>query len=205
MKDIIRNIKIALLNKKIILIVMISIIFLGLLFGSIYITILDNKSKEDLMNNVSIYFNSYKDYTFSNKISIFKDTFIKDLIYFLLLWASGISIIGMPIIFIMNFYKSFILGFSIGSIFAKYKILGLFKILVYIFPCKLLILVLSIIMGSYGVNLSLKLISYCFRKKSLNFNMFMGKYLFIFIISILICILDSLLEAFINPLIYNII
>lgn len=205
MKDIIRNIKIALLNKKIILIIMFIVLVLGLLFGSIYITILDNKTKEELMNNVSMYFNSYKDYTFSNKLSIFKDTFIKDLVYFLLLWSSGISIIGMPIIFIMNFYKSFILGFSIGSIFAKYKLLGLFKILVYIFPCKLLILILSLIMGSYGVNLSFKLISYCFRKKSLNFNMFMGKYLFIFLISILVCIIDSLIEAFINPLIYNII
>ena len=205
MKDIIRNIKIALLNKKIILIIMFIVLVLGLLFGSIYITILDDKTKEELMNNVSMYFNSYKDYTFSNKLSIFKDTFIKDLVYFLLLWSSGISIIGMPIIFIMNFYKSFILGFSIGSIFAKYKLLGLFKILVYIFPCKLLILILSLIMGSYGVNLSFKLISYCFRKKSLNFNMFMGKYLFIFLISILGCIIDSLIEAFINPLIYNII
>ena len=205
MKDIIRNIKIALLNKKIILIIMFIVLVLGLLFGSIYITILDDKTKEELMNNVSMYFNSYKDYTFSNKLSIFKDTFIKDLVYFLLLWSSGISIIGMPIIFIMNFYKSFILGFSIGSIFAKYKLLGLFKILVYIFPCKLLILILSLIMGSYGVNLSFKLISYCFRKKSLNFNMFMGKYLFIFLISILVCIIDSLIEAFINPLIYNII
>ena len=130
MLDIIDDIKELILKKKIIIVSIFIIIIFGLLFGSIYITILSNEDKKDLLTNVNNYFNSFTKIDFSSKINIFKDSLIKNLVYFLFLWASGISIIGVPLIYIMIYYKSFLLGFSIASIFAKYKINGLIKILI---------------------------------------------------------------------------
>ena len=121
MIDTLENIRDIILKKKVIIIGVVIVLVLGLLFGSIYITILSNSDKKELLNNVSVYFDSFKNITFQDRLNIFKESLIKNLIYFLLIWVLGISMIGFPIILIMIFYKSFLLGFSISTIFAKYK------------------------------------------------------------------------------------
>lgn len=205
MLDIIDDIKELFYKKKTIIISLVIIIVLGLLFGSIYVTILSDNDKISLLNNTENYFNSFREITTSNKINIFKDLLIKNIFYFTLLWAFGISIVGVPFTYLMIFYKSFMLGFSISSIFAKYKIDGLFKIFIYIFPSKLLILILSVIIGVFGIDLSIRILTHYFKKKSLNFSVYSGKYFLLFLFAILISIVTSLLEAFLSPILFNLI
>ena len=203
MLDTLDNIKEIVLKKKIIIIGVGIVLVLGLLFGSIYITILNNNDKKELLNNVSIYFDDFKNITFQDKLNIFKESFIKNIIYFLLIWLLGISIIGFPIILIMIFYKSFLLGFSISSIFAKYKVGGLYKILIYILPSKIILIILTIFLAIFSINLSNKLINSCIKKKTFNFNAYMGKYFLLLIICILACVITSLIDAFIMPFFYK--
>ena len=205
MLDLIDDIKELFYKKKIIIVSMFIVIILGLLFGSIYITIFSNNDKKELLDNISNYFNNFKDIDFSKKLIIFKESLIKNIIYFIILWGVGISIVGIPITYIMIYYKSFILGFSIAGIFAKYKINGLLKILLYIFPGKILILVLSIIIGVFGVSLSIKLVNTFLKKDKLNFSVISGKYTLLLLISILVSILTAGIDAFILPILYNLI
>ena len=205
MLDLIDDIKELFYKKKIIIVSMFIVIILGLLFGSIYITIFSNNDKKELLDNISNYFSYFKDIDFSKKLIIFKESLIKNIIYFIILWGVGISIVGIPITYIMIYYKSFILGFSIAGIFAKYKINGLLKILLYIFPGKILILVLSIIIGVFGVSLSIKLINTFLKKDKLNFCVISGKYTLLLLISILVSILTAGIDAFILPILYNLI
>lgn len=204
MIDTLENIRDIILKKKVIIIGVVIVLVLGLLFGSIYITILSNSDKKELLNNVSVYFDSFKNITFQDRLNIFKESLIKNLLYFLLIWVLGISMIGFPIILIMIFYKSFLLGFSISTIFAKYKLLGLYKILIYIFPSRIILLALSLILGVYSINLSNRLVNSCIKKKSFNFNAYMGKYFLILLISIIAIVIASLIDAFITPFFYNI-
>lgn len=204
MIDTLEDIKEIVLKKKIILIGVGIVLVLGLLFGSIYITILSNNDKKELLNNVSIYFDNYKNISFQDEIIIFKESLIKNLLYFIFIWILGISIVGFPIILIMIFYKSFLTGFSISSIFAKYKLKGLYKIFLYIFPSKILLLILSIILAVYAINLSNRLASACLKKKSFNFNAYMGKYFLMLLICVLAVVISSLIDAFVIPFFYNI-
>ena len=80
MLDIIDDIRDIILKKKLIIISFFIIIVFGLLFGSIYITILKASDKKDLMTNVSNYFDLYKNIDFSSKIDIFKVSLIKNII-----------------------------------------------------------------------------------------------------------------------------
>ena len=205
MLDLIDDIKELFYKKKIIIVSMFIVIILGLLFGSIYITIFSNNDKKELLDNISNYFSYFKDIDFSKKLIIFKESLIKNIIYFIILWGVGISIVGIPITYIMIYYKSFILGFSFAGIFAKYKINGLLKILLYIFPGKILILVLSIIIGVFGVSLSIKLVNTFLKKDKLNFSVISGKYTLLLLISILVSILTAGIDAFILPILYNLI
>lgn len=204
MIDTLEDIKELVLKKKVIIVGVLIVFVLGLLFGSIYVTILSNNDKKELLNNIGIYFDSMNNISFHDKLNIFKDCFIKNIIYVLFLWLLGISIIGFPIILIMVFYKSFLVGFSISSIFAKYKLLGLYKIIIYIFPSKIILLALSLFLAVYSINISNRLVNSCLRKKSFNFNAYMGKYFLILLISIIIVVITSLFEAFLTPLFYNI-
>ena len=204
MLDTLENIKEIILKKKIILVGVGIVLVLGLLFGSIYITILSNDDKKELLNNITIYFNNFKSISFQDKLNIFKESFIKNIIYFILIWLLGISVIGFPIILIMIFYKSFLLGFSIASIFAKYKLSGLYKIIIYIFPSRIILLILAVFLACLSINLSNKLVNSTLKKKSFNFNTYMGKYFFVLLICIIACVITSLIDAFIMPLFLNI-
>lgn len=204
MLDTLEDIKEIILKKKVILIGVFIVLVLGLLFGSIYITILSNNDKKDLLENVSLYFNNYKSISFQDKLNIFKESFIKNIIYFLLIWVLGVSIIGFPVILIMIFYKSFLLGFSISSIFAKYRVGGVYRILLYVFPSKIILLLLAVFLGVFSINLSNKLANSLVKKKSFNFNAYMGKYFLLLLLCILACTITSLIDAFIIPIFYNI-
>lgn len=204
MIDTLEDIKEIILKKKEILIGVLIVLVLGLLFGSIYITILNNNDKKEIMENVTLYFNSFKNISFQDKLNIFKESFLKNVIYFLIMWVLGISMIGFPIILIMIFYRSFLFGFSIASIFIRYKLSSFYKIIIYIFPGRILLFILSIFLAVFSINISNKLIKSCFKKKNFNFNTFGGKYFLLLLICIILCSVTSLIDAFVMPFFYRI-
>lgn len=199
MKEMYNNYKKELSKRNNILLV-ISIVFLiGLVFGSIYITILDTKEKTTILNEVNNYFLSCDNLTFSDKIEVFKNSLISNLLYFISMWLLGICVIGIPIIIVMLFFKSFILGFSVSSIFAKYGFKGILGAFFYIFPSSLVTSLLALFLGAYSLILSLKLMKGAASKGTINFRTFMGKYFFLLLISILISVLCALFDAFVSP------
>ena len=190
-------------NKKRVLTIVFIVFFIGLLFGSIYISILSNSNKKLIIDSVKNYYSTYKNIDFKYKIDIFKETLLKNITYFISIWVLGLSIIGIPVIITMVFFKSFITGFSISSIFATYKFKGLLGILIYMIPTNLVTLCYTLFLGAYSVDLSIKLLRHALGKKTLNFSLFMGKYFFLLLISILLSVVVSIYEAFINPSIIN--
>ena len=104
MKEMYNNYKKDLKNKNNILLVISVIFILGLIFGSIYITILKNGEKTTILNEVGNYFLSNNKLNFEDKIDIFKNELLSNLLYTVSMWLLGLSVIGLPIIFIMIFF-----------------------------------------------------------------------------------------------------
>ena len=181
------------------LVLILGIFILGLIFGSIYITILDKSEKTLIINSVGNYFNEIKSVSFDNGINVFKNSLISNLLYNISMWLLGLSAIGLPVIIIMVFFKSFVLSFSVSSIIAKYGFKGILGALLYIFPSPLITGIFSIILGTYSMIISVKLIRSAFTKQTINFKSFMGKYFFILLISILVSVLCALIDAFASP------
>lgn len=204
MKEMYNNYKNELKNKNNLLLLVSILFIIGLIFGSIYITILSNDQKLSIIKQTSNYFNNVSKVTFEGKIEIFKNSLYSNLLYTICMWLLGISVIGLPIVFIMIFFKSFILGFSISSIFAKYGIKGFLKVILYIFPCNIIIAIYSLLLATYSINISIKVFKGAFTKQNLNFKLFMGKYFLILLIGILISVLSSLYFAFLEPFVFKI-
>lgn len=204
MKEMYNNYKKELSKKNNLIILVLVVFIIGLIFGSIYITILSNDQKTIALKQVTTYFNNIDKLSIDDKIDIFKNSFYSNILYTISMWVLGLSVIGVPIIFIMIFFKSFILSFSVSNIFAKYGIKGIFKVLFYLFPTNVVIIIFTIFLSSYSIFISTKIFSSAFKKQTINFKTFMGKYFFILVIGILISILCSLYDAFISPFIYDI-
>lgn len=199
MKEMYNNYKKDLKNKNNILLVISVIFILGLIFGSIYITILKNGEKTTILNEVGNYFLSNNKLNFEDKIDIFKNELLSNLLYTVSMWLLGLSVIGLPIIFIMIFFKSFTLGFSVSSIFAKYGFKGIVGVFTYIIPSPIILSIFSLFLAPYSIIISVKILKGAFTKQTINFKTFMGKYFFILLVSILLSILCALFDAFVTP------
>lgn len=197
------EIKVKVYKKKIIVMSLFIIFIIGIVFGSIYISVLDNNNKKVVMDSVKNYVYSFNKIDFSSRILIFKNSLFKNLSYFISIWILGISIIGLPIIVVMTFFKAFVTGFSISSIFALYKFKGILGIIFYMFPSNILFILYALFLGAYSIDLSIKLFKNVIHKRSFNFNYYMNKYFLLLLISILLSIIIALFDAFLSPVLFK--
>lgn len=170
-------------------------LIISIIFGLLFITILSTSDKEMLTNNI----NNYFDLINSNKynISILK-IWLNNNVLALIIWILGYSIIGIPILIFILFYKGFILSFTITSLIYNFKLDGILFSFIYIFPHLIINLLCYFILTYYSFKLSIKLIDTLINKKVFNFK-FLKKYLIILLITILLLTFSSVYEVYVLP------
>jgi len=184
-------------DKKLVLFLIILGI-IGIAAGSIFVTLLnsnDTKMITEYLNNFLTNIQNNE----MNYLNVLKNNLITNIFYVILIWLLGISIIGLPIILIIYFSKTFILGFSIGSIISVYKFKGILFAISYVFPGQILTLISISILTMYAISFSLKLIYAIFKRKTIDFKMIMNKYLIVLGIVLLIVVLSNLYDTFVMP------
>ena len=185
------------INKKILLFLVI-LLLIGIMFGSVFIRILDNSDR----NLVTEYLNNFINNIENNKLDYFmalKSNLITNISFVLVIWLLGISLIGLPIVIIMYFSKTFILGFSIGAILSVFKIKGLLFSLVYVFPGQVISLLLYMLLTMYAMSFSFKLFYAIIKKKTFDFKNIMNRYFKILIIILVFIILMVLYDTYLMP------
>jgi stage II sporulation protein M len=193
-----RRTKNSILKQKKIYVFLIGLVVISTISGMLFWFIISNNDKLLVTNELTSFFNCIKDGVSINYFGSLLNSITTNLIYIILIWLLGISIIGLPIILFMITVKSFIVGFSISSIIAIYGFKGLLGALVYIFPHQIIFLLLLILLGFYSVSFCIKLFKYLFLKQIINFKVAMKRYLQILLISISVSIFLSLFETFIS-------
>lgn len=190
-------------NKKTLLFFTILLI-IGIIAGSIFMAILSETDKK----LVTDYFNNYISNIENNKLNYLesiKNGLFNNLLYIIIIWILGISIIGIPIVTIMFFIKSFTLGFSIASIVFNYKLKGCLLNFINIFPHQMIYFLIYMLITTYSIFFSLKMINSIINKKNMDFKIMMNKYVKILIISVIAITIGIIMETFITPLLIKII
>lgn len=180
-------------NKKMFLFFEI-LLLIGILSGSIFSLTLnetDSVLVSEYLNNFieSINNNSYNDVLLN---SILSNNLIITIIFLL-----GFSIIGIPIIILIFFYKCFIIGFSFASIILNFKSKGIIFSFFYIFPHQALNLLVLMVLIVYSVLISLNLIRAIISKTNINTNNM--KYFKLYLLSIIISTITSIYETILMP------
>ena len=137
-----RKVKLLKTQKLLIKISILSLI--SIILGILYISIISKSNKELINTTLSNFFNQI-DKNNINYTSSFINSFLSYTLSGLFIWILGISVIGIPIILIFLFYKSFILGFSISSLIYFYKLKGIIAAIIYIIPLLFSLLVFIIL------------------------------------------------------------
>ncbi len=189
-----KNIRI---NKNLFIFLLV-IVIIGLISGSLFVTILGADDKTVVIEYMKDFFNNVQTEKLNYDTSLI-NTLIFTVGFALIVWILGISVIGFFIVIFMLFMKAFILGFSISSIISCYGIKGLILSIIYVFPHHIINILVFIILAAYALIISFKLIQCLTGKKTLNFKNFMNRYLIILAISVVILILTSLYEIYVVP------
>ncbi len=172
---------------------------MGVIFGSFVIYSLSPSQKQELISYISNFlFGIGKNGLQGTKLA-FKQIFFDNLKYLGIIWFLGLSIIGMPLIFLVIFLKGFLIGFTISFFISQLHWQGFLLSLVTIVPQNLLIVPVLIIAGVSGTLFSLSLMKGRGKNKALSSQQTFTSYSMLILILGGIIFFASLYEAYITP------
>lgn len=185
-------------NKKVNLFV-IFIVILGIISGSLFLMVLNENDKSEVINEISTFMANINTNNINN-LNSFKNSLIEGMILIILSWILGMSIIGVIFNIFFIYMKSFIIGFSISSFILVYKYKGILSSLIYVIPSQLINILIILILGVYTLLFSKYLFKMIFLKdKTVNLGKFFKKYVLVFGICIILCVISSLCETYLLP------
>ena len=180
-----------------VLVFLIVICIIGIITGSIFMTILSNNDKESIITSLNSFITNIGH--LNTKYELINNLVI-NILYILIIWILGISIIGIPIVIFLLFFKSYILSFTISSFIFEYKTKGIILAITYTMPHLVINLVTYLYLGVYSIKLSSYIIKCITKQKVLDFKYIINKYIQVLIISIIIVIFTTLYQTYIMPI-----
>ena len=189
-----------LIDKKILLVSSV-LLGLGILSGIIFFFITTSLDKMIVKNMMNEFVSIKTNVTFSTFINSFK----YNIIYIVIITLSSLLVIFSPLVLLINYYKGLTIGFLISSTISTFKLKGILYFVAILFPHHILMSILLILYSSIMFKLSLKLLKVIYMNEPINLNIFIKKVLILFITSLIVCIIISLLEIYISPLLLGLI
>jgi len=177
----------------------------GIVLGVYTVKYMGSSEKSDLIN----YFESFKDTINTkeiNNVDILIEAIKNNVPIILGLWVLGLTIIGIPIILIIDIIKGFTLGFTVTFLISSMGINGIWMILIGVIPQNLIYLPCIILASVFGMELSIvKFREKANRQGSHFINRVNINYSISFLIISLAMILGFMFEAYLTPMAVKII
>lgn len=174
------------------------IVLTGIIFGSLFIVIINKNDKSLVVEYINQFINNIKGNDL-NYINTLINTLLLNNIIIIIMIILGISCILVPINIFILFYKSFIIGFSISGFILSFKLKGLVLSIIYVFPHLLLNILILSILTAFTLKLSINLIKNIIRRKKCNLNLYLKKYKYVIIMFVFLISISSLYETYIVP------
>ena len=192
MKELINKIR---QNKLVTLLIIIMII--SIILGILFPAIITKEDKSLIIDSVKTFISGIKQNNI-NYLSGILQSISNNSLVTILVWILGISIIGIPLILLIIFFKGFLIGFSFTSILITYGISGIIKAIIYTLP-NIGNLLATFLLGYYAITFSIKKKKNIFKKENRNWQPIVKRYIKIGLFFLIFSILISLVECFLIP------
>lgn len=170
----------------------------GIVAGSIATGLISDSQLDSILN----YFNGFISNVNNihiNPASVFYASAANNLKIALIIILFGLTIIGMPVILAMIFFRGFILGFTVGFIINHLGVEGVFFTLLSILPQNLIIIPSMLSIGVTGVAFSLQIIKLRRRATTDSYGQLLGGYVISNCVFSLMLVIGGLIEGYISP------
>ncbi|MBU9724040.1 MULTISPECIES: stage II sporulation protein M [Bacillaceae] len=172
---------------------------MGVIFGAVIVNSLSFSQKNDLYAYLTLFFGQVEEGEFANSSTMFVQSFAHYSKYLGLMWFLGLSVIGLPVIYILLFLKGLVVGFTVGFLVGQMGLNGFFLSFAAIFPQNVLLIPIYIVVATVATSFSIKLWRQVTRRGfEPMFPHFMSYSFFLLFIGALIAIV-SLFEAYVSP------
>lgn len=181
-------------RKEYIIIVLLFII--GIFLGVFFVNNMQESSKEEIQSYINNFIEKMKNLQNIDNMSLLKNSITQNIVFAVLIWFFGTTVIGLPIVFGLILYRGFCLGYTVSSFIA---ILGIGKGIVLIFASLLFQSLLSI-PAILGLAVSgFKLYKSIIRDKAKeNIKLEIARHTIFSIIMIATLLVASIIEIFIS-------
>ena len=182
------------IDKKIFLVIAITSV-IGLIFGIMFLFLLDKVDKLLIKTELIDFIDLIKSSEYNIKESII-NTSIDNILHFILIFIFSTIFILSPCTLFISFYKLFTVGFLISSIFYTFKLKGILYIFYLLFPFKLLNIIVSLIFIMYSLKYSKKIYLFFKTNEKINIKEYTKRYSLLFLIFVISSIILSILEIY---------
>lgn len=187
------------LKKNIGLYILLTLFFVaGIIFGSIAV----NMISESQLKNVLNYFNGFIANVNNidiNPSTVFYISVSNNLKLALVIVLFGLTIIGMPFILALIFFRGFVLGFTVGFIINQLGAGGVFFAFLSILPQNLIIIPSILSLGVTGVTFSMSILKNRRKASTDSYSQLLGSYILLNCVFSLMLVLGGLIEGYISP------
>jgi len=175
------------------------ILFLtGIVFGAIIVNSMNFVQKQDLYFYLERFFGQIAKGEQLEHVKILQSSFLYHVKYLMIMLVLGLSVVGLPLVWIFLFLKGLVIGFSVGFIVNQLGMKGLMLASMAIAPQNILIIPIYIAAGSISMIFSLTLLSKLFGKGMTQpIREPLIRYISIYAILICLGLVAALLETFV--------
>jgi len=161
---------------------MIILFLTGIIFGAIIVNSMSFVQKHDLFFYVEQFFKEITENPMFANWELVQQSFLYHAKYLFLLFILGLSVIGMPVVWVLLFIKGLVVGFTVGFMVNQLGFQGLVLAALSIAPQNILIIPIYIIAGSLSMIFSITLLNRVFSSRNVSsiFQPFL-QYMMIFI------------------------
>ena len=188
-------------DKKVVIFLFV-ISFIGVVTGALFMTVLSSQDKQLVAETLSSFLENIEP---TNYLASLTNDVIINVLFIVIIWLLGFSIIGLPIVVILLFYKAFTVSFTLSSFVANYGLKGSLIGFLYNFPHQFVIFVIYLYLGCYAIKVSLALIHSIIKRKTIDFKAIMNRYLLVLVVSLLVVVIMTLVETFVTPYLLKIV
>ncbi|WP_047979986.1 stage II sporulation protein M [Ornithinibacillus contaminans] len=180
---------------------MIILFLTGIVFGAIIVNSMGFEQKQGLYFYLERFFGLVSTESTINNQDILKDSFYYHARYLLLLFILGLSVIGLPVAWLLIFLKGLVIGFSVGFMVNQLGTNGFLLASFSIAPQNLFVIPIYIVAGSLSMIFSIGLLRKLFaRKVTLTQPILQPflKYSTIFALLVGFSVVPALIEAYVS-------
>lgn len=123
------------------LFIFVSVLFIiGVVFGAVMVNALSLEQKQEMTRHLGSFFYEINEGTEFDSRQSFVQAFGTHMKWILLIWLFGLSIIGLPLILVLDFLKGVLIGFTVGYLVGQMSWKGLLFALVSVAPHNLIVI-----------------------------------------------------------------